>query len=229
MKIKNITSASGNPVKLSCLAAPLSTAGILLVAFGIFLAMIFYNGANKEQYSVMNHFISELGWLKRSKMAWIFNTSIAAGSIFFLPLMIALARNINTKLGYAAMSAGIFTILNGFAVGIFPLDRLIPHIVVAMLFFWGWMFTLVLFSSAIYFNRNEKRLRPVMIAGIIALLPAAIFVILPKESAIQAFKHFDSFKRPEFWILPTVEWLVLASMGAWNITVSVLLWKIDKA
>ncbi len=209
----------------SRLAVILPAAGILTIALGVSLSMLFYNSTNREHYSVMNHFISELGWLRKSKMAWLFNASVVLGNILITPGLIALGCRINTKLAYVATSAGVFTAISGCAVGIITMDRLIPHINAAVLFFWGWMFTVIFFTLSIFLNLRDRRFRLMLIPGVTAIITIVIFFVLPKGTVIEALKHIDSFKRPEFWPVPMCEWLVLASQGFWLLTASFLLWR----
>jgi hypothetical protein len=57
------------------------------------------------------------------------------------------------------------------------------------------------------------------------LITIVIFLVLPKGTVIEALRHIDTFKRPEFWPVPICEWLVLTSQGFWLLTASFLLWR----
>jgi len=55
----------------------LASAGVIL--FGVVIAAVPYRGHAGEAYSPLNHFISELGEVATSRLAWAFNLGIILG------------------------------------------------------------------------------------------------------------------------------------------------------
>ena len=208
--------------RTAALAAIAALLGAAIVLSGIAVAIAAYNECNRVPYCFLNHFISELGWARISPMAWAFNGAIVLGDLLFAPLLYALGRHVGTRLGYAGMGLGFFTVLAGAAVGILPLDHVKPHLSAAVLFFLGWLGTVSLFTIAFQTGKFPRHL---VIAGIVAILLCAVFLALPKSDVLKAIEHPATFRRPPVWWLAVVEWAVFVSMLVWMIITARFLWR----
>jgi len=208
------------------LAALTTLLGVAIMLTGVILTIFFYNHFNAEQYSFLNHFVSELGWTKRSRMAWIFNRSLTIGSLMLLPSLYALGQqlHIRPRLGHTTMSIGLCTILAGSAVGIFPMGNMTPHLWASFLFFWGWFLTVLLFTWAFYRDRTDKTSRRMVVAGIGAALLCVVFMVFPKDSLVAAIRNINTFKRPDIWWIAIMEWAVFFSMCLWVSMAMIVLW-----
>ncbi|MGA2976238.1 MAG: DUF998 domain-containing protein [Spirochaetia bacterium] len=127
----------------------LGIGGSLLVGASIAAAALTYTGEHGEPYSLLNHFISELGQVGVSRNAWLFNAGLIAAGILFILFCIGLRlslRGIWSILGAAAgVCAGAFCS----GVGVFPMNDLRMHLFVAMWFFRCGLATTLLFAIGI--------------------------------------------------------------------------------
>ena len=97
--------------------AGISALGMLVAAFG-------YTGRTGERYSLLNHFISELGELAYSDLAWAFNGGLFLGGLLLTIFMLGTAVHLGGWFGYIFGLAGFITGVSGALVGIFPMDNL---------------------------------------------------------------------------------------------------------
>jgi hypothetical protein len=136
-----------------------------------------------------------------------------------------LARDAGGRLGYLILAFGGATSLSGCGVGLLPLDRFVPHLVAASLLFCGWPCTVALVTLAVRRAGALGGSRVMLAAGVLTLVPAVIFLAMPKREAIEALLNIGAFQRPGFWAVAFVEWLLLFSMIGWLTAASVALWR----
>jgi hypothetical protein len=209
------------------LAIMTAFAGAIFLFTGTFAAVISYNNLNTVPYSFANHFVSELGWTKASRTAWLFNWSLVVGAIAFLPMMIALGLHIRTRLGYVAVGFGLCAMLAASCIGVLPMGSLRPHLWAALIFFLAWFLTTLLFTLAFCPYWNPKPSRSMVIAGMLCGLFCLAFFVFPKDSLAMAIRHVGSGKwqRPHIWWLAVMEWCVVLSSCLWASTAAWLLWR----
>jgi hypothetical membrane protein len=201
-------------------------AGVVVLLVGIFAAAVYFEESQGGGYSPLNHFISELGWGRDSPKAWVFNTCICVGGLLLMPIMLMMGERLCTPLGRAGMSVGVFAALCGGAVGLLPLEFLVPHLCVALLFFLGLFLSISLFTIALCREGHaDWTSRAVIAAGCVAAAACAALIALPKGEMLRFLTAPDSFLRPDFWWLPFAEWSAFASMCIWVGTVAALLWR----
>jgi len=202
-------------------------AGAIFLFTGTLASVISYNNLNIVPYSFANHFVSELGWTKASRTAWLFNWSLVVGTIAFLPMMIALGRHIRTRLGYVAVGFGLCAMLAASCVGVLPMGNLRPHLWAALIFFLAWFMTTVLFTLAFCPYWNPKPSRSMVASGMLCCLFCLAFFVFPKDSLARAIQQVGSgtFQRPHIWWLAVMEWCVVLSSVVWASTVVSVLWR----
>ena len=89
-------------------------------------AALRYRGKAGERFSLLNHFISELGEVGVSRGAWAFNGGLALTGLLLLPFVVHLGIVLGGVLGWggaffaAAATGGVA------AVGIFPMNNRKP-------------------------------------------------------------------------------------------------------
>lgn len=189
-------------------------ASILLI-LALFIPQIGYIGRNGESYSMLNHFISELGELGVSHLAAIFNIGIFVAGILYIPFMVGLGRYLDNKIAKLGAVIGLFSCVCASLVGIFPMNYLVPHAIVALLFFMGAMITVGIFSISILIIKEQKISK---ILGLLGLVVVAIYIpffsidfgdMQNMGNLKNAFKN-----RPNVWILAVLEWaMALAILG----------------
>ena len=96
--------------------------GALLVMLAVAYSAGVYRGRQGESFSLLNHFISELGEVGVSPGARIFNTTLIVGGLLFLPFIFGLGMALGSLLGGLGTLAGLVAGLALAAVGIFPMN-----------------------------------------------------------------------------------------------------------
>jgi hypothetical protein len=100
--------------------------GTGLILLAVISPMFLYRGKLGERYSLLNHFISELGELGVSRVAWIFNTGLLLAGLVMLQYVLGLGLAFGSVLGWLGTAAGIIAVLAVAAVGVFPMNNLTP-------------------------------------------------------------------------------------------------------
>ncbi len=200
----------------------LALASITVIVLGIIDAALQYRGKRQERYSLLNHFISELGEVGVSKRALIFNSSLFFGGLMLLPFVITLGITFQSILGWLGTVAGVIAVLGVAAVGIFPMNNLKPHGRAAMTFFRGGLVMVIFFGLAILFQPADRIVVP-RLANILSILAIAAYgsflglLTGPKKEKTD-WDNLDPEKKPErprFWWVPFLEWMVFFTTIFW--------------
>jgi hypothetical membrane protein len=183
---------------------------------------LFYRGKRGERYSLLNHFISELGEVGVSKAAWFFNTGLLLGGLILLPYVIGLGRIFGSTLGWLGTAAGIIAVLAVAAVGVFPMNNLKYHIIAAMTYFRAGLVMVLFYGLAILFPSYGKPAIPpsANLLSLLAFMAYAAFLIRPitKKNQPKDANILDPEQvpeRPRVWVMAILEWLVFVSTIAW--------------
>ena len=96
----------------------LASVGLLLV--GILAAAIPYRGYAGEAYSPLSHFISELGEVAASRLAWLFNLCLVIGGIGLGAFLLLLSGRLAGRYRTALTVVGLLAGASGALVGVFP-------------------------------------------------------------------------------------------------------------
>ena len=200
----------------------LGLAGTGVVVLAVLYSSLLYRGKHGERYSLLNHFISELGEVGVSRAARVFNTGMLLGGLVLLPYIVALGRTLHSLLGWSGTAAGIIAVLGAAAVGVFPMNNLKLHIIAAMTYFRAGLVMVFLFGLAIFFQPAEKTIIPpaANILSLAAFLAYGSFLGLPmvkkeEQKPTEILDPEQKPKRPQVWALPMLEWAVFFSTIAW--------------
>lgn len=199
----------------------LAASMVLLLA--ILVTGLAYRGSKGERYSILNHFISELGEVGVSRLAIVFNLAMILAGILFLPMMIGLGLQLQSIWGKFGMIAGTVAAVACFFVGIFPMNKMKPHATAAMTYFRSGLLTVLLFSIGVLVQPPGQRVIPlyVSVVGFFSMITYAVFLIIvapPKKNDPKAGEtlEVDNEKpRPRFWRTAFWEWLVFLSTLVW--------------
>lgn len=213
------------PRNLNLFAIASAFLGVTVLVIGIAISASAYSQLHAEPYSLANHFISELGWERRSPMAEWFNWSLAIFCVFSMPLIVALGARLHTAFGYIGTSFGVCMLLSGFSVAIFPVDSLNAHMVSATVLFWAYFFAMTTFTAAFLFHKGQARSFLMVVAGLVCLGVAATFLSLPKDSMGRALQNVQEFQRPRVWWLAIFEWGILILGVFWGALAAVELFR----
>jgi hypothetical membrane protein len=205
----------------------LGIAGSILIAAVVTIVASLYTGARGERYSLLNHFISELGQLGVSRAAWLFNAGLIVSGVLFIPYTIGLGMRIRGIWAYLGMATGIGAGVFCAAVGVFPMNRQAMHVFVAMWFFRFGLLTTLLFAVAILSAPREKArvVRSASVFSFIAVAAYAGFLVLagvPHAGGGNPLDPSSYAHRPDFWLLAVLEWSVFFATILWFLGVAVL-------
>jgi hypothetical protein len=186
-----------------------------------------YRGKENEPYSVLNHFISELGEVGVSPHASVFNRGLIIGGVLLLPFIIGLGVYLGNLWAIIGIFAGIWTASSCILVGLFPMNQIAPHLRAAISYFRAGLVMVLLFTFAILAQPADHTLVPKTadIFGIFSILAYATFLFLLRKTSVsdQAASDLDTSAvriRPRFWLTAAIEWLVLVSTILWFFSIA---------
>ncbi len=190
--------------------------GVGLIVLGSLITALAYRGRLDEPYSFLSHFVSELGEVGVSDWAAVFNLGLIAGGLCLTVFMLALAVVMRHWFSVPFGLVGVITGVSGALVGVFPMNDMDNHVTVAMTFFnTGWIVT-GLFALYVLLARGHAFPRWLAVPGLVA---AVCFVAFLQASTPGAETTTDVLavptSRPEVWIVPILEWAVIASVLVW--------------
>lgn len=201
----------------------LGLASVGMIVAGMAAAACTYTGLEGEAYSPLNHFVSELGEVGVSTLAWAFNLSIVLGGLGLGTLTILLASSLRGRIRAALLVAGAIAGASGSLVGLFPMNYLAIHRIVSGVFFaTGWLVAGV-FSLWLLMAPRPWLPRWLLIPG------AAVVAMFLAFGAVFWTYHPASpdgpiVNRPAgLWVTPSLEWASLASLLVWFTCVSIAL------
>jgi hypothetical protein len=129
-----------------------------------------------------------------------------------------MGRCLDSKLGWTAAAIGLGTELIGCSLGFFTMDYLLPHIVLAGLYFCGVMLMAGLFAAAIGFSPSRSQTKWPLFSSVGLFLLCATFVTTQSGSVKSMMKVIRAQPRPDVWPLAAMEWAVIAGIGFWFLT-----------
>ncbi|MGA9398517.1 MAG: DUF998 domain-containing protein [Anaerolineaceae bacterium] len=198
-----------------------------MISVGIVPTAIVDRGVNGQRYSLLNHYISELGEVGVSTRAGWFNDGMILTGMLFLPFTTGLGLALGNPWAYLAILAGLWAGVSCLLVGLYPMNNLTPHARVATSYFRGGLATILLFTVAIFFQTPGKLVisRWANLAGLAAILSYASFIGLadrhkPDETTVSFESEPVVKDRPRFRLIPTLEWLVFIITILWFLLVA---------
>lgn len=204
--------------------------GCLFIFAASLITALAYRGKDGEHYSVFNHYISELGEVEVSRLAWIFNTGLIIGGILFVLMMAGLGLRIASVWGLIASSMGMIAGVFCALVGVFPMNQMKQHSFVAMTYFRAGLLTVLLYTIAVFVQPADGRVLPlyVNVFSLLAFLSYGLFILLVdraekhKKSNDTVLDTSEVVTRQKFWIIPFLEWLVFFTTLLWFLAVALV-------
>jgi hypothetical protein len=205
--------------------------GSLVIITGCLVTAVFYRGKAGEKYSILNHFISELGELGISKAGLVFNLAMIIGGILFLPLMVGVGLSLGSLWGVLGMAAGMLAAISSTFVGIYSMNRLTPHRRAAMTFFRSGLLTVIFFTTAVFVQPVDNRIIPLLVNffGVPAIIAYVLFLAIvgkkmDKNNQPNYILDPNAMPdRPRFWRTAFLEWMVFFTTILWFLSVSIIL------
>ncbi len=201
--------------------AYLGLAGAALVSLCSLVTALVYHGPNGEPYSLLNHFISELGEVGVSPLAWLFNLGLIVGGLLFIPFSLGLGLALPGWLSKLGMVAGLAAALSLSGVGIFPMNNLPSHITAAETYFRTGLVTVTLFGLAIQLQSKGQVMlsRWANLASLVAAVCYASFILYtglsPMPGGTDTLAANFRSSRPPVWPLALLEWSIFFSTILW--------------
>lgn len=189
---------------------------VTIILIGSFLTALVYVGDLGQSYSIFNHYISELGELKNSEWAFVFNNALTVGGFLMIGYMFLLGLNLRHWFAWIATAVGVYAAINCTLVGVFPMDLLKTHGKVAMDFFFYGMIAVGLFTIYFFFFAKNQHPKWLGLPGLVAAASFASFLYIP-EFSLSA----PGEARASFLLIATLEWLVFFTVLAWAMTISI--------
>jgi hypothetical membrane protein len=202
-------------------------AGSVITIIAVIITAVTFRNSQGEAYSMLNRFISELGWVGVSSNAWLFNTAMIITGFFFIPFCLGLGLRIPNAWGKAGMATGVIAAIFCSLVGVFPMNHLPPHSFAAMWFFRSGLATVLLFGIAILAQRKGN-VRVPKIASVFSLLAAIAYGAFLILATVRGAGNVSSATLssldtpPSFRILAVVEWCVFFSTILWFLGTALL-------
>lgn len=203
-----------------------SAISAISAVLGSLVAGIVYRGKDGERYSPFNHFISELGEVGVSRLAWAFNIGLMISGLGLLLASISLGVILPGVVAKFGMVAAVISSIGLFFVGVFPMHKMEPHATAAMTFFRGGLAMMILFTLAIGLPPHDKQVLPraYSLVGLPAILSFAGFLALTARSMKSSRENplsTEGVIRPRFWLLAIFEWSIFITIILWFLVIAV--------
>jgi hypothetical membrane protein len=185
------------------------------------VAGVFYIGTQRESFSPLNHWVSELGEMGVSRLALVFNAGLFVGGLALAVFFFALGRMRRSRLANVYVVIGIIAGVSGALVGVFPMNNRSIHIVFALGFFvLGWV--AVGLASYDLWRRPEPRFSRWLPA--LGALTVAVFLLFLSVYIPYLYTGTGD-DRPTFSVATILEWLVLIGIMGWVLVASFTWWR----
>jgi hypothetical membrane protein len=217
------------PTFTHSLLRALGFAGPGVIAVAILWSALVYRGKRNERFSLLNHFISELGELGVSAAAQVFNTGLILGGLLLFPYILWLGFVFHGLSGWLGSAAGVVATLSVSAVGIFPMNDLSSHGKAAMTYFRAGLVMVGFFGMAILLQHSGTIVVP-QAANLLSLLTVACYASFlgwlsrtsSKEKPTDQLDPEQTPERPRVLTLAILEWAVFFSTILWLFGVAIL-------
>jgi hypothetical membrane protein len=194
-------------------------AGSAVIILGMIVSSALYSGKKGEGYSLLNHFVSELGQLGVSTAAPTFNASLVLGGLLLLPFLIGLALSLNNAWARLGLLAGLVAAVSASLVGVFPVNVLHSHVLATTTYFCSGLLTIVLFGVAI--SRQPRGTEVIdrlvnWVGGIAGLAYAAFLTYM--------FLSGQGTTQLDPSVLPVRPAVLVGALLEWAALISTLIW-----
>ena len=182
-----------------------------------------YRGTAGERYSPLNHWISELGELGVSRLAPVFNAGVVVGGTGLAAFMSSLAKARGGRLARGYGRIGVGAGVAGALVGVFPMNRIVPHVITATAFF-GLGTLAVALASLDFVARPDGRLgagQAAIGAATAATLGAFSAVVAGAVGELGIAAHAAPLVRRDVMALTMLEWASLLGIMAWILATAI--------
>ena len=208
-----------DPRKLTSVFGLCATA---IIAISSLITALAYRGESGEPYSILNHYISELGQVGVSPLALLFNVCLIAAGLFMVVFMLGLGQYFGTKLSCVAAVVGVFCAFSCSLVGVFPMNNLSTHVPVAFSFFYSGLVTITLFTVVTIVDKQKTLPKWLAVFGVMGASSFAGFLAVPHLTHMTHTQTLSAHivERPAFSLITTLEWAIFFTLMLWILLVS---------
>lgn len=200
--------------------------GPVILTAGCVVTALPFHGKKGEAYSLLNHFISELGFVGVSKLAEVFNGCLTTSGLVIAMFLAGLGRHFQTRLAHAAAVSGMVSGILCSLLGQITMNDLMVHLAVAFPFFFSGLLTVGLFSLVIVRDMENRLPKWLLVPGLLAFASFGAFLAYPLiawQTPAEIIKLYHT-ARPDIWAIAILEWLVFLTVTTWMMLVSACLW-----
>jgi len=199
-------------------------AGSLVMLVGVLASILGFSGMKKEPYSLLNHFISELGDPRFAKHKTMFAITMITSGILMIPFTIGFALHVGSIMTGLLIGIGIFCSISCALVGLFPENKIKAHFIVAGCFFVGMAVLILMFCISIVIQPTPVFPLWILVPSCGSLAVTMSFLIdtvkLEKWELDRTAVPWDwENGRPRFWRNPFLEWCAYFALMAWLFTI----------
>jgi hypothetical membrane protein len=192
----------------------LGLGSVAVILAGMVIAAIPYRGYAGETYSPLNHFISELGEIGASHLAWVFNLGIVLGGFGLGVFLLLVSRRIDGRFRPAFRAAAVVAGAAGTAVGIYPMDYPTVHKVVSLAFFLSGWIVAAIFSLWQLRRPGSGLTRRLLVPAAVDVIVSWVFI-----AVFAGYRPADPnakiIERADVWSVPALEWASLLCLLLW--------------
>lgn len=191
-----------------------SLAGTLFVVLGTLFSAAAYRGREGERYSMLNHYISELGERGISRRAGVFNLGLILGGISLLPASVSLGLIVPGGWSKVGMAAGVAAAACLALVGVYSMDRIEPHSRAAISYFRSALLMVLFFTLSIFLQKDPIVLQRLFsLAGLPAIASLAFFLVYSNVlfRGKQEAESEEVKPRPRISGITIAEWMIFLS------------------
>lgn len=207
------------PIEPYKIAAYAGLAGCTTIIMCTFITAWMFEEAG-EPYSILNHFISELGHTQRSAYFWVFNSGLIFGGAFMIIFALGIRLGFTGKLRDTISVMAFIAAISCSLVGVFPVADFENHVTVALSFFGMGLITILVVTTLTLMGETPNLQKASIIPGIITAAAFADFLLSPSDLFMTWVEAPDDFVRPAIWHKPMIEWVYFFNMQGWIIMVS---------
>ncbi len=203
--------------------AAIGLAAVVVIVVACVVTGLAYSGSAGEPYSLLNHWISELGEQGVSQLAAVFNIGLILGGIGFVVFHIGLVAMTSGRLRFAIGVIGIVSGVSGALVGVFPMNHLATHRLVALAFFaTGWIGPALLAARLARASRDGLP-RWLAVPGLLAAVAFLAFLVALFAPGTTIADLAAPVNRPAVRGLAVLEWATLIVLLGWTACVAIVL------
>lgn len=195
--------------------------GLLVIVGGLLICAIGYTGPEGEKYSVLNHYISELGYNGISRYDYVFDIALMLSGIFMATFIYGISSLFNKSIAKVLVILGLIAGLFCFLVGVFPMNISDTHQLVTAIFFVSFSLVSLTYIVAVLTQKPSKLSKLTIIPSVTQILSGFLFWYIVFVADNSLTPHEELLVRPDVWLPAIFEWSILISLLLWFLSITI--------